>query len=477
MKKDLSLAKNAILNGIRQVFTIIFPLITFPYASRVLGAEFYGKINFSSSVITYISLIAGLGIYSYAVRECSKRVNKDDFNDTLNEILTLNICSTLIAYAVLIILIIIWPKLSSYLTILVIQAALIIFQTIGMEWLNSVFEDYLYLTVRYVACQLISIILMFATVKTDKDYLWYVFSCLLGNMLSNITNFFYAKKRYNLKLKIVSFRRFKKHLKPVLILFGSVIALEVYVNSDITLIGYFLDDASVGYYSVSVKIYMLIKSLFNAFLLVAMPRFSKEFAYEIEENAEKKLSEILSLLLLIILPAAAGLIQLSKNIILLIAGEGYVLSDFPLKVLSVALIFATVACFFVNLIMIPKSMDKSVTKATMLSAVINIVLNIVLIPKYGIIAAAFTTLLSECIMALCGVIYTKRAVKLNIKGALLTGVIGSVIVFAVTKLVFSLISNNVVQIILSVIFSVLIYGLLLLILLCKKGVLKHRNKI
>lgn len=67
--KKRSLKKNALLNAIRQITSALFPLITVPYATRVLGAEHYGLVNFSASIINYFVLIAGLGISSYAVRE------------------------------------------------------------------------------------------------------------------------------------------------------------------------------------------------------------------------------------------------------------------------------------------------------------------------------------------------------------------------------------------------------------------------
>ena len=70
--KNKSLAKNAILNGIRNGLNLLFPLITFPYVSRVLQVEKLGEYNFANSVTSYFVLLAGLGISSYAVREGAK---------------------------------------------------------------------------------------------------------------------------------------------------------------------------------------------------------------------------------------------------------------------------------------------------------------------------------------------------------------------------------------------------------------------
>lgn len=67
--KQPSLKKNAALNMIKMVMSLIFPLITFPYSSRVLGPVSIGKVNFAQSVVSYFSLIAALGISTYAIRD------------------------------------------------------------------------------------------------------------------------------------------------------------------------------------------------------------------------------------------------------------------------------------------------------------------------------------------------------------------------------------------------------------------------
>ncbi len=74
MKKK-SLGINAIVNLLRNIVNIIFPIVTFPYASRILGVESLGIYNFSYSVSNYFLLLASLGISTYAVREGAKYRN------------------------------------------------------------------------------------------------------------------------------------------------------------------------------------------------------------------------------------------------------------------------------------------------------------------------------------------------------------------------------------------------------------------
>ena len=67
-----SLKGNIILNGVNTATSLLFPIITFPYAARVLMPEGIGAVNFLNSVISYIVLLTSLGIPMYAVKEVAK---------------------------------------------------------------------------------------------------------------------------------------------------------------------------------------------------------------------------------------------------------------------------------------------------------------------------------------------------------------------------------------------------------------------
>ena len=110
MKKSLSL--NAAMSAFKTLMNIIFPLITFPYASNVLQVENLGKVNFASSVCGYFLLFAGLGISSYAVREGSRYVNdREKLSAFASEMFSINMISTALTYAALAVTMLFWTKL------------------------------------------------------------------------------------------------------------------------------------------------------------------------------------------------------------------------------------------------------------------------------------------------------------------------------------------------------------------------------
>ena len=156
--KNKSLGINAVLNGIRSVLNLLFPLITFPYISRVLSISGMGIYNFSGTYVNYFILIAGLGISTYAIREGAKyRDNLEKIEKFSDQIFSINIISTLVAYILLAISLIIFKNLNNYISCILIFSIQILFTTIGVEWIYVIYEDYTYITIRSILFKIISL--------------------------------------------------------------------------------------------------------------------------------------------------------------------------------------------------------------------------------------------------------------------------------------------------------------------------------
>ncbi|GAA5348338.1 flippase [Streptococcus uberis] len=461
--KSKSVAKNAILNVIKQICVIIFPMITFPYASRVLGVENFGKFNFGLSLVSYISIIAALGASNYAIREGSRiKEDKKKLNNFVNEIFTLNLISTIFAYLILVILLIFWKKLDNYLILILVQSTVIIFTTLGIDWINSIKEDYFYITLRYIVCQLISLILMFIFVNEPSDYIVYAFVNASATILANISNFYYVKTQYNIKLRFTSLNRTFKHFTPVFIMFGSALATVIYINSDILLLGILKSDVEVGYYSVSVKVYSLVKQVINAIMVVMIPRISFELSKNNQNAIKTMLKNLQNLIFLITLPMISGLFCLSPQIIELFAGKSYIYGTSSLQILSFSLFFAVFANYFVNVILIPYKREKYFLIGTIISALLNILLNIILIPTMGVNAASISTVLSELVLAFIAAYYCRDIIIIKWTKELNIGIITSIFIFFINKLITHFIKLNFIIILSTILFSVLFFCILIL---------------
>ena len=177
-----SIKLNAILNVMKTVFSLIFPLITFPYVTRMLQVEAMGKYDFSGSIISYFTLLAALGINIYAVREGSKYKNdKEKINQFASEIFSINVYSTIASYILLFICLIFIQKLHGYTVIILIFSLQLLLATMSVTWVYNIFEDFGYITMVTLAMQFIALILMFLLVHFScfNKWIWtfYVFSC------------------------------------------------------------------------------------------------------------------------------------------------------------------------------------------------------------------------------------------------------------------------------------------------------------
>ncbi len=462
--KRKSIAKNAVLNGFRNILNLIFPLITFPYISRVLSVKGLGRYNFAQTTISYFILIAGLGISSYAIREGAKYKNdRNKFNKFASEIIFCNIISTLVSYLILILCICYISKFKEYTILLIIFSIQIIFTTIGVEWIYSIFEEYEYITYRSILFKVLSIILMFVFVKDEKDINIYAAITVFSAVGSNILNLVNSKKYFN--IISISAKDCIKHIIPILIIFASNIAIMIYVYSDTTMLGFMTSDYEVGIYSVAVKIYNIVKNFLSAILIVCIPRLSMFWGNNMKVELVRTTQKVFDMLTTLILPAVVGLFCVSKQIILVISDSSYISAVLPLKILCVALFFCLYGWFFSQCILMPANGEKIIFIATCISAVFNILLNLLLIPLWQESATSFTTCIAEFIMFfICGK-YALKTVKINIFSKnLLSVVVGCVFIIISCHCSLLFLHYGVyVNLLISILLSTLVYGIVLLL--------------
>ena len=399
--KKRNLSVNAMLNIMRQTCGIIFPLLTYPYVSRVLGADSLGIYSFSDSVVSYFVTLASLGIPTYAVREGARiREDKEKAIQFCAELLTINFIALIFSYLSLGLCIAFIPRLRRNLVVTLLLSLNIFANVAGRDWINTIYEDFLYISIRQIIFHFLSAVAIFIFIKDKNDYVLYTLMMMIGTTGGYLSNIFYTRKYVPIRLTLHG--NFKKHIKPILLLFCSTVATIIYIKSDITVIGFFFFFNQVGIYTLSSKVYSIIKSILNAIIMVSIPRLSNYLGSGNQIEYKRLLNTLFSTLLSIVMPAIVGLFCLSKEVILIMGGASYLSGTPALQVLCIALFFAVFGCFFSQSILIVNRRELDFLIITSISALINIVLNIIIIPFTGIIGAAITTALAEIIVvALC----------------------------------------------------------------------------
>jgi O-antigen/teichoic acid export membrane protein len=199
------------------------------------------------------------------------------------------------------------------------------------------------------------------------------------------------------------------------------------------------DDKAIGIYSVSVKIYNLVKVVAASVVAVAIPRIASLIEKKDVGELKRSVNRIFNLLLMVTVPIVVGLIVLREEAILIISSKEYITSAVPLAILSVDIFFNLVAYFWGQAILVPFKRDKELLKITVFSAILNIILNIILIPYFNEVATALTTLVAEFVwMVLCRREGMKLVGKMKSTKQFLKVVAGSlpIVAFSVTLKMF-----------------------------------------
>lgn len=466
--KKRSLGVNAFLNGLRSVLNLFFPLITFPYVSRVLSVSEIGIYNFSNTYIGYFVLIAGLGIATYAVREGAKYRNSEDkVSEFASQIFSINMIATIIAYILLFASLIIFKNLRNYVSCILIFSLQILFTTLGTEWVYTIYEDYTYITVRSIIFKIISIVLLFLLVRRPEDYLIYVAITVFSAVGSNLLNFIHAKNFVHIRLTTKT--NWQYHLKPVLVIFSSAVAVTIYVYSDTTILGLIKNDYAVGIYSTSVKIYQIAQNLLSALLTVTIPRLAFLLGRKRINEYNQILSKVIDFLGILVLPAAVGLIMLSREVVFIIASEKYLPSVNSLRIISWAIIFSIFSWIFSDCVLIPAKRENLVLRNTIVTAIENIILNFILIPFMSYDGTSLSTVIAEfTVMIMNGyscwdiikpVIFRKDTLK-----NLFDSVIGCVVIVVVCLLCDYGFKSLILKTVFSVALSIIMYGAILILL-------------
>lgn len=457
MSNEKSLKINTILNIIKTCSAILFPLITFPYISRVLLPENVGKVNFAQSYVNYFSLIAGLGLSTYAMRECATaRYDQKKLEKVSSELFSINLITTFIAYLVLLISLFLLKNIQKYENLILIESIIIISTTMGAEWLNSAMEDYIYITIRTVAFQIISLILMFTFVKNPSDYYIYALISIVSSAGANIVNIFYRKKYCTIHFTFHI--DWKKHLSPILFLFVMQLSVTIFNNVDTTMLGIMKNDYEVGLYSTALKATRIISQVVQSLSLVIIPRLTILFGKEDFKGANILLRKVLGFNLTLGLPCVAGTILLANEIIYIIGGNEYLGAVPVIRILILCFAFTLLGGSFLgNAILIPMKQEKYYMIICCITAVINVILNALLIPKLGAVGASIATAMNGLIIMILLFFKVDKKIKIpNIK-PLIKGPVYGCIGITVCCIFCSYILSFIVRTILSVSLSVLVY--------------------
>lgn len=468
-----SIKANYIFNIINSASQMLFPLITFPYASRIMMADGIGQVNFFNSIISYISLFSCIGIPMYAISEVAKvRNDSVKISVTTVEILVLHAILTIGGYIAVAVICMTVSEVQVNIPLFLILSTTIFFTAIGCEWFYQGTEDFKYVTTRGLIVKTVSVVMLFMFVKTKDDILWYGAYNVIGVLGGNLFNFIRLRRFVDCNVVRVKDLHPFRHLKPALHIFVYNIIISIYLKLNTVMLGFLKDVIAVGYFTAATKLMYMAMSFSNSLGAVMMPRASNLIAEHKMDEFRSIVQRSYDFIVAISIPLALGLFFTSRSAVLLLCGDSFVHAIFASQIVAINIVSIGISGVIGIQVLYPLGKINIVILCTFLGAVTNVVLNVLLIPVYGHNGTAIAFAVTEAVvtgtMLLIGCKFIPvKLVKKQYIHYLVAGIAMAFTLF----LIESQSMGNLPTFLLMIVSGILVYGICLIVLNDPIGIL------
>ncbi|MBO5169543.1 MAG: flippase [Oscillospiraceae bacterium] len=474
---------NYIYNLMFQIFSMITPLITTPYVSRVLSPVGIGQYSFSASINTYFCLLAALGFSFYAQREVAKTQGDSKKQSVI--FWEIVICKIGLGFLVFIIswILIFSGQFGEYTVLIKIMSLEIIGTALNISFFFQGNENFGLIVLRDFIIRVTGIVFIFVFVKQQSDLWLYAFCNSATALISAISLWFCLRKKIR-RIKLNELNPLR-HLIPSIKLFIPTIAISIYTILDKTLIGILipgtveiqgvdglivserLADIENGMYAQSEKIIKICMTVIASLGTVMMPRNAKELSNGNEDNFRRNINKAIEFVLFIGAPMWAGITAISFNLSPWFFGDGYDKVPYLLWVFAIMIIPAGLGNVLGQQYLIPKGEDSKYAIVYVACAVLNFVLNVLLIPSFLSLGAAVASVIAEMLAPAIMLCFARKNVHIaDIVKNNWKPVLSSVVMFCVVFFTSKFLNPSISNTILLILEGVLIYIIMVLLFHC-----------
>lgn len=388
--------RNYFYNSLLTLSNYVFPLIVYPYVSRVLGVSNIGICNFVDSVVHWFILFSMMGISILGNREMAAAGgDRERRSKVFSELIALNLVTTLLAALALVGAMYTVPKLFLYRKLLWIGVLKLLSNFLCIEWYFVGTENFRYITGRTILVKTLYVVAVLLFVRKAEDYpLYYLFTVLvvLVNALVNIT---YARHTVSLSFRGLSLGTYSR---PYLMLGVYMILTATYVTLNVMYLGFVSDTVQVGYYTTASRLYSIVISFFSAFTGVMLPRMSSLLSENREEEFRRMIRKSFDILLTFSIPLVFYATVCAPEIVRIFAGAGYEGAVLPARLIMPLILVVGLEQIFVLQVLMPNRRDRAVFMGACGGALVGVTLTLTLVRPLLALGSAIVWISSEVVV-------------------------------------------------------------------------------
>lgn len=402
--------KNYLYVVMYNVLSIITPLVTAPYISRVLGVEGIGTYSYYYAIAYYFTLIAKMGLTNYGTRRIAEvKDDEEKLSKEFSSIYFMQIFFGIITSIVYFIAVFVLYQNNKVIGL--IFGIWVVGNVFNTDWVLFGIEKFRQTSTINMIIKIIEVISIFIFIKNVNDLWKYCLICAIGYFGCYL--YFLKVVFKSIKITKVARKNILTHFWPCLLLMIPVIALNVYRSMDKVMLGYMSDMVQTGYYENAEKIIYTLTMFISSLGTVMMPRASSMLSKGKQEEIVASLNKSLNFIYFITSAMCFGVLAVSKSLVPWFFGEEFYGSIILLDILAITLILIGIGNVLRTQYIIPSKKDNIYIKSISLGAIINLVVNIILIPRYQAIGACIATVIAELVVPVYQYIMVKDEIKVE----------------------------------------------------------------
>jgi len=388
--------KNYFYNLLLSIVNILFPIISFPYVSRILGPTAIGKVQLAYSFSQYFGIIAALGIPIYGIQLIAKvRDDKPLLNKVFSELITIYMITSVALFLIYIVFTFSLPYFRANAPLYLSASLTVLLAFSSIDWLYSGLEEFDVIAIRSISIKVISLVLMFLFVKTAADYTLYFYILMFSVLGNNIANILLIGNRVKISF---SGLELKRHFSPLLFIFSTVVAASMYTVFDTVLLGSLSDEKTVGLYTAAMKLTKISLPFITSMGIILIPSISNRLGCNDMEGVQKLLNRSFHFICFFAVPIVTGLALLAPEFVSVFSGDQFLGAVMTMRVLSFLVILVGFGHFFCYQTMVPAGMNKQTLLAVCGGVVTSIVLNFLLVPRWHQLGGAIANISAELVV-------------------------------------------------------------------------------
>lgn len=191
--------------GILQIISYLFPLITLPYLTRVIGVEHFGDLALVTAVVMYLQTFVDWGYNYVGVRAVARcREDLGQVSRIYSEVFWGRATLALVSLLILGLLVLLLPRLQEIALPLFFRYLVVWGYILYADWLFQGLEQMRYMTMLNLLANLFCTMMVFVVIREAGDYIYYPLLMSLGFCISGVIAFVFIIPRKGIRLQRLS---------------------------------------------------------------------------------------------------------------------------------------------------------------------------------------------------------------------------------------------------------------------------------